>query len=548
MKEIEFNLLTEPWIRVRLRDNTVREVSLTEALVSAQDYVDLAGEMPTQNAAVLRLLLAVLFTVFSRVDAKGESRPLMQSDDALERWSALWQLGHFPAEPVRDYLEQWKDRFWLFHPTHPFWQVPQAKIGTEYGAAMLNGEMIESKNKLRLFPLYAGQNKEQLSYPQAARWLLSVNGFDDTSLKPKGKDLPSISVGWLGTLGFIQALGDTLYETLMLNLTMLRDGRECWGGSKPCWERENPRSGERTEVCCPDDPAQLLTLQSRRLLLHRTGEIVDKAFALGGDFFSKENAFAEQMTIWRTMPVKKNEPVVFVPCRHDPAKQFWREFPAVFCQDGGHRPGVVCWIEKLQERRLKLLDPRRKVHFRIVGVLYGTQNHIDDIFSDSLTFQAGLLDELSKRWTVRINREVQRCEDAAKLIGTLCKELKIAGGLDYNQVKGFMEVQKVTEDARAQFYFAVDQPFRQWLQAIDPEQDDPDEAALRWQAQARNIAEKLGKQMVMEAGNAALKGHRIVWWIRTKRPSCIPRQGPITVFAQIFGRSIPKQNYKGGIV
>ena len=90
MKEIEFNLLTEPWIRVRLRDNTVREVSLTEALVSAQDYVDLAGEMPTQNAAVLRLLLAVLFTVFSRVDAKGEPRPLMQSDDALERCVAAW--------------------------------------------------------------------------------------------------------------------------------------------------------------------------------------------------------------------------------------------------------------------------------------------------------------------------------------------------------------------------------------------------------------------------------------------------------------------------
>ena len=510
METMEFNLLREPWVRVRTQDCTVQEVSLTDALLHAHAYVDLAGEMPTQDAAMLRLLLAVLFTVFYRGDAKGCPRPLEQSDDALERWSELWQLGHFPAEPVRDYLEQWKDRFWLFHPTHPFWQVPQAKIGTEYGAAMLNGEMIESKNKLRLFPLYAGQNKEQLSYPQAARWLLSVNGFDDTSLKPKGKDLPSISVGWLGTLGFIQALGDTLYETLMLNLTLLRDGRECWGGSKPCWERENPRSGERTEVCCPDDPAQLLTLQSRRLLLHRTGEIVDKAFALGGDFFSKENAFAEQMTIWRTMPVKKNEPVVFVPCRHDPAKQFWREFPAVFCQDGGHRPGVVCWIEKLQERRLKLLDPRRKVHFRIVGVLYGTQNHIDDIFSDSLTFQAGLLDELSKRWTVRINREVQRCEDAAKLIGTLCKELKIAGGLDYNQVKGFMEVQKVTEDARAQFYFAVDQPFRQWLQAIDPEQDDPDEAALRWQAQARNIAEKLGKQMVMEAGNAALKGHRIV--------------------------------------
>ena len=509
MKEIEFNLLTEPWIRVRLRDNTVREVSLTEALVSAQDYADLAGEMPTQNAAVLRLLLAVLFTVFSRVDAKGEPRPLMQSDDALERWSALWQLGHFPAEPVRDYLEQWKDRFWLFHPTHPFWQVPQAKIGTEYGAAKLNGEMSESSNKLRLFPLYAGQSKEQLSYPQAARWLLCVNGYDDTSAKPKGKGLPSVGAGWLGKIGFIQAQGDNLYETLMLNLTLLRDGRECWGESKPCWELEAPKSAERTEICCPDNPAQLLTLQSRRLLLHRTGENVDGFCLLGGDFFPRENVFAEQMTIWRTMPIKKNEPVVFVPCRHDPAKQFWREFPAVFCQDSGHRPGVVCWIEKLQDKRLRFLDPRRKIHFRIVGVQYGTQNHIDDIFSDSLTFQAGLLDELSRPWTVRINQEVERCEDTAKSIGVLCEELKLAGGLDYNQVKGFKETQKVTEDARAQFYFAVDQPFRQWLQEIDPEQDDPDKTVQRWETQARRIAEELGAKMVREAGNAALKGHRI---------------------------------------
>lgn len=499
MKEIEFNLLTEPWVRVRRPDNTVQEVSLTDALLHAQDYVDLAGEMPTQDAAMLRLLLAVLFTVFSRVNVEGEPEPFEEEDDALARWGDLWQLGHFPEQPLRDYLEQWKDRFWLFHPTHPFWQVPGAEIGTACSAAMLNGEMIESKNKLRLFPLYAGQSKEQLSYPQAARWLLSVNGFDDTSLKPKGKNLPSISVGWLGTLGFIQALGDNLYETLMLNLTLLRDGRECWGENKPCWERETPRSGERTEVCCPDDPAQLLTLQSRRLLLHRTEGMVDGYFALGGDFFSKENAFAEQMTVWRNA-AKKNEPAVFVPCRHDPARQFWREFPAVFCQDSGHRPGVVRWTEKLQEQRLGILDSRRKVHFRIVGVLYATQNHIEDIFSDSLTFQAGLLDELSCKWQERIVREINNCEKAAQCVGYLAQDIAIAAGNKNENVGG---------SVRAQFYFAVDQPFRQWLQAIDLEKDDPDETVLSWQAQARNIAEKLGKQMVMEAGNAALKGHRI---------------------------------------
>ena len=85
MKEIEFNLLTEPWVRVRRPDNTVQEVSLTDALLHAQDYVDLAGEMPTQDAAVLRLLLAVLFTVFSRVMQRENPNRWHR---AMMHWSA----------------------------------------------------------------------------------------------------------------------------------------------------------------------------------------------------------------------------------------------------------------------------------------------------------------------------------------------------------------------------------------------------------------------------------------------------------------------------
>ena len=102
MQEIEFNLLTEPWVRVRLPDNTVQEVSLTDALVHAQEYMDLAGEMPTQDAAMLRLLLAVLFTVFSRVNEVGESEPLEDEEAALERWGALWELNRSPEQPCRD--------------------------------------------------------------------------------------------------------------------------------------------------------------------------------------------------------------------------------------------------------------------------------------------------------------------------------------------------------------------------------------------------------------------------------------------------------------
>ena len=92
METMEFNLLQERWVRVRTQDCTVKEVSLTDALLHAHAYVDLAGEMPTQDAAMLRLQLAVLHTVFSRVDGNGVPAPFEEPRDALQRWGELWQL------------------------------------------------------------------------------------------------------------------------------------------------------------------------------------------------------------------------------------------------------------------------------------------------------------------------------------------------------------------------------------------------------------------------------------------------------------------------
>ena len=62
-RECEFNLLDEPWIKVMKRDGTIDEVSLITVFEQAHLYTDLAGELATQNVAVLRLLLAVLHTV-----------------------------------------------------------------------------------------------------------------------------------------------------------------------------------------------------------------------------------------------------------------------------------------------------------------------------------------------------------------------------------------------------------------------------------------------------------------------------------------------------
>mgnify|MGYP000376330120 CR=1 FL=1 len=93
METMEFNLLQERWVRVRTQDCTVQEVSLTDALLHAHAYVDLAGEMPTQDAAMLRLQLAVLHTVFSRVDGNGVPAPFEEPRDALQRWANCGSWG-----------------------------------------------------------------------------------------------------------------------------------------------------------------------------------------------------------------------------------------------------------------------------------------------------------------------------------------------------------------------------------------------------------------------------------------------------------------------
>ena len=60
-----YNLLDEKWISV-LADNGEKMVSLTELFEQAHELIGLAGDMKMQDFAVMRILLAVLHTVFSR--------------------------------------------------------------------------------------------------------------------------------------------------------------------------------------------------------------------------------------------------------------------------------------------------------------------------------------------------------------------------------------------------------------------------------------------------------------------------------------------------
>lgn len=507
MAEKEFNLLREPWIRVMRPDTTVDELPLPQVLTRSHEYISLAGEMPTQDAAMLRLLLAVLHAVFTRVNENGISAPLQNEDDALDRWEALWNRGRIPAAPVEEYFLRYEERFWLFHPERPFWQAPAAKIGTEYSAAKLNGEMSESSNKNRLFPARTGEAKRTLTFAEAARWLLYVNGFDDTSAKPKGKDLPSVGAGWLGKLGLIWARGRNLFETLMLNLVLVNaEERAPWASSVPIWELEAVREQERVQIPLLLDQAALLTLQSRRLLLDRQEDQVTGFRLLGGDFFPRKNAFVEQMTLWRPIVEKKNI-VGYQPVRHDPARKLWREFSAMTEQSDqeGHCPGVITWHRMLIQA--DVLDKRQFIAYQIAAAQYGDKDFfVTDTFSDGITFQAGILTDLGWSWRMSIADEVKRCERAAYYVGLLALQLrKAAGGTGKGE-------EADSERAKAEFFYRVDEPFRHWLTTLDATQDETArlDAQQSWQETLRGIAMNLGRELADAAGPAAYRGRTLM--------------------------------------
>lgn len=512
MKDIEFNLLDEKWILVRKSDCTVDELSLTDALLKSHEYVELAGELPTQNVSILRLMLAVLHTVFSRYSPQGEPSPLYDSDDAADRWKELWNAGRLPEKPIRDYLASVHDRFWLFHPERPFYQTEAAKIGTEYTASKLNGAVSESGNKIRLFCGCTGVQKSELSYSEAARWLLYVNNYDDTSSKPKGKNLPSPGAGWLGKLGLITIRGNNLFETLVYNLILLNHKRnfsEVWGPECPAWEPDVPNTAERAEIPMPDNLSELYTLQSRRLWLNRDdNEKVIGYNLLGGDFFEKVDAFIEPMTVWSKVKGNERAGEKFQPRRHDSSVQMWREFSYAFeTAEGSHIPGVVLWTKYIKQM---LPESRKLISFSIASVQYGDKDFfVNDVFSDSLTFHTDLITEIGEHWRAKITEEIEKCKKSAAALRDLAKDIELAAGSSEDTVLK----RAVVERAREQYYYEIDLPFRNWLERIDPNWEivsKQEEQALReWHETAKRIALRIGQELVESAGTAAIVGRAV---------------------------------------
>jgi CRISPR system Cascade subunit CasA len=522
MPDKEFNLIHEPWMLVLKPDCTVEEVSLLELFRSAHKCRRLAGEMPTQDVAVLRLLLAILYAVFSRYDPDGNFAPLSSSEDALKRWKVIWDKGEFPMEIIEDYLLHFEDRFWLFHPQHPFYQVmfrepvinsrAQQIKPTERKVAFLIGDIAESDDKARLFS--GRMQKDSISYNEAARWLLHLNSFD---VAPGGRPsshgitIKGYGISWLGMLGIIWASGANFFETLMLNL-VLATGNKVWGGDGAVWEQDricDASDLESTLPKFPQNPWGLLTMQFRRVQLLRDEQEkrVTKLLLWSGQQLNTKNALLEYMTLW-----SKNEKGDYVPRRHDPSRQMWQDFSAILASaaaDPDLTPGIIKWISLLKRDNILQLP---FVHLNTVGVMYKNNTALTHVFADSLRINLSLLDSLGAGWVSRITDELETTDrlviKLAELVQNLAKAAGKVGNIDDKMHDKMLK--EAVRAAKEQAYFRLDEPFRRWLEKIDHEKDEMNIVCDLWWKQAQGIIRDYGKELVEQVGIKAYVGRTVM--------------------------------------
>ncbi|MFV0405660.1 MAG: type I-E CRISPR-associated protein Cse1/CasA [Propioniciclava sp.] len=486
----ETNLVTMPWIPVTTDDSVATEVSLGDLFDRAPRLRRLNGDLPTQDAAVLRLLIAI--TLLAVAD---EQRHVRQ---AIADWVSWWDDWSKVNSLVQGYLTEHHDEFDLFDTERPFMQP----AGLEPQGALAPGLDRIVPELGHWFTTRQGPETQTLPPGEAARWLLHVQAFDPAGIKTGiqgdptakgGKAYPTGFPAWAGNLGVVIVDGSSLAQTLLLNLPLRDYPNETRAG----WAREQPLFRRDTQT--PTGPGELMVWPNRRVLLHRDGDgQVSGVQVSYGDTLTPYNMNAlEPMSAWRWSETqsKKAKTDVLMPVTHSAARQVWRGLNALIAHRA-ERPATLRWLDLLRERGY--LDAAMPITVTAVGIEYGPQNGvIASVIHDSLT--ADLVALTDPDLTALASRCAESARPIVSALTHFAHLLAEASGTDSD---------KARDRAATRGYTAVDPAFRAWLAELhDPARLDTYETA--WQGGLRRVALTEGGLMYDLAGQAAARGRKI---------------------------------------
>lgn len=546
-----FNLLDEPWISVLSESGVKIDVSLLDLFKYAGGFIQFAGEMETQNFAVMRFVLSIVQTVFSRVNVNGEILPGVYLDDkgrqiknvddddleeycscAAECWEILYSLNKFP-DAITDYLEKWRDRFYLFDDNHPFFQVTgdemktlmskisgKSKPTSIYGRN-INRTISESENKTSLFSpianIPAGKRslKDVMTPAEFARWLIMFHGYtgqaDKVSLTDQSQ---KSSKGWLFDIGGIFLQGRNIYETLVINYMpeSPTDNQSFAGRCQiPCWELTGI---EVVNNLCHkksiDNLAELYTNWSRAIYVNPNTDAttpVEMKVVKLPEIEHNENSI-EPMTIWKWNDKGPNKNH-FTPKKHNPEQSLWRNFGCIVLnsmngnkkQQPQRQPGILA-------QRMRISNSKNNSGLTdLVGIGMkddGNQtsqlpiNEISDSFRiNNLLIQTNNYDHSNDDWIIRISNAVETTKEV------ISEKFR-------NFLRGISEIRNIPAELfvpaeTEKMYSIIDTAFKEWLVSITPD-DSKEEKIQDWYTKLKKMVLRRGEELFDNSTSRDLTG------------------------------------------
>lgn len=504
-----FHLLDDPWLECEMLDSTVRTLSLQEIASQLGNIRDLRGDWKPQQYALHRVLLAMFWR------AHRDDQPLQNQRDAsrFDKWwvttRELFQQD--PADaPLRDYLEQHRDRFALFGPT-PFMQV--ANLETSKGIYNEVRRLVPEVES-DFFTTAAGEGATRISFAEASRWVVSLQAFDYSGIKsgalgdPRvkgGRGYP-IGTGWSGMTGGVLIKGSSLAETLLLNTDPRTVFAPDTADDLPAWEREPDSAAERP-LPHPTGPCDLLTWQSRRIRLFTEGDMVTGVLVSNGDQIPGvgANILSDPMTPYRFSSNKsKAGKPVFYPRPHDAERTIWRGLAPLLAREGfvfelkknelpPKAPKTIEHLGRLNDSGQ--LDNDLRVGIELISVEYGPQSSsiVDTVYAQ-LELPPNSFSQQDLRVGNTIIAASKATQEAALALGRFCGELDVAAGGDY----------AFDAASTGNLLDSLSPAFREWLTTLDSGRTD--QALTDWFTHVRRTVRAHADVLLTGAGARALVG------------------------------------------
>ncbi len=303
-------------------------------------------------------------------------------------WADRRKRGSFDAAALDDYVAAvGRSRFDLFDAEHPFMQSATTPEEGKTVAELL--PHVAAGNRTPLFTPDTDATPRPLTFDQAAQALVATQVVAVGSLGRASGDDPPESwggakfFGRAGIIGFCCPVGDSLFETLMINIT---NGAHTPMDpvDLPAWRRDDVPHSRRKRFA--DGMVDLLTWTPRRVRLIPHGNSVSRICFRGGDALPALELDHEPHTALRrsdgrgpgALPAGQ-----WYPRKHLRHTIGWRGIPQLLAL-GEHRQDSQPPMALRQlGNRLELLPPNYRVTVLSMYVEYGNMSAvIDDISTD----------------------------------------------------------------------------------------------------------------------------------------------------------------------